>query len=496
MTITLTKRHFAIAALLALVVLVGGVLARQALTGLAVNALLQAAGASEIRFTITAASPWRVIVEDIGFQLRTQPFAAGRVTLARRHWWSPSLGTLRVEQARVPLTIDGSDKNPWSWATYQKSQAPSAPPRVPLEALSVDGQLVIKAATVPDQILTVKIEARQSGEKTWAGHASVNGPGLGARAEGSFDPATQALDFKLPEISLDLQSWQNFMQRLVVLPGGAWEMSGRATASAEGRWAGKEFTATARVRLQDGHAANQVQAITADGVEADLEFTDLDQFRTKPGTLRIRELRTGKMVLRDLAADFAFEGTEKIVVSRATLRALGGSVALEPFKYFTALRELNAVVLVDGISIEEVMALTQDLPAQATGRVDGRFPLRIDDSGVRIGTGFLQLKPGVSAEIQFNASGLLTRGMSAGSPGYEVLKKVETGLLKLTISEMRLDIRPPDAPPGRSATLHIVGEPVDPDVKAPVTLDLNVNGPLEKLLNMGLDSRLNFGTKP
>lgn len=142
------------------------------------------------------------------------------------------------------------------------------------------------------------------------------------------------------------------------------------------------------------------------------------------------------------------------------------------------------------------MALTKDLPAKAVGRVNGRFPIRIDDSGLRLGTGWLELKPGVYAEIQFNANGLLTGGASPSSPSYAVLKKVESGLLKLKITEMRLDIRPPGAPPGRSAQLHLAGEPVDPNVKAPVILDLNVNGPLERLINLGLDSRVSFGSKP
>jgi len=73
-----------------------------------------------------------------------------------------------------------------------------------------------------------------------------------------------------------------------------------------------------------------------------------------------------------------------------------------------------------------------------------------------------------------------------------VLKKVESGLLKMKISELRLDIRPPNEPAGRSALLRISGSPVDASVKAPVSLDLNVNGPLEKLLNLGFDSRLSF----
>ncbi|MBI3886479.1 MAG: hypothetical protein HY302_12230, partial [Opitutae bacterium] len=107
----------------------------------------------------------------------------------------------------------------------------------------------------------------------------------------------------------------------------------------------------------------------------------------------------------------------------------------------------------------------------------------------------LALKPGVYAEVQFNAAGLLTAGVKPTDARYLVLNKIESGLLRLKVGEMRLEVRPPNAPPGRSATLHLAGEPVDPEVKAPVTLDLNVNGPLERLLDLGLDARTRFGPK-
>jgi len=209
----------------------------------------------------------------------------------------------------------------------------------------------------------------------------------------------------------------------------------------------------------------------------------------------VSEIRVGQLVLRDVAAGFAFAGPAEIDVSQASLQALGGRVAAEPFKYFLNLRELEAVLSVDGISVAEVMALTPDLPAKASGQVNGRLPIRIDSGGLRLGSGWLELRPGVYAEVQFKASGLLTGGLAAGSPSYAVLQKIEAGLLKLKLTTLRLEVRPPDAPAGRSARLHLEGEPVDREVKAPVILDLNVNGPIERLLDLGLDSRVSFSGK-
>lgn len=468
--------------------------ARRALTGWVIGALLQLGGASQIRFNVTEATPWHVAVTDLSFQVRTQGFAARRVTIDRRHWWMPSLGVVRIGQARVPLTIDGSDTDPWSWPTYQNGRARVQPWQVPLEEMVVDGQVAIRAATLPPREVNVKLEARLTAQSSWEVRGQADGPGLSLQGEASYDVTRDELTFKAPAIALSLKVWENYVRWLLLLPGGAWSLEGNLTGGAAGRLAGGQLTGTGTLQLREGHANNLERAVSAAGIEADLEFTDLARLVTRPGTLRIRELRTGRLVLRELDAEFAFGDSNKIVVTRAALKALGGSLGAEPFKYFLDQRQLDVVLLAEGINVEEVLALTKDLPAKASGRVNGRLPVHVDEGGFRLGTGWLALTPGVAAQLQFSAAGLLTAGLSPGSSSYAVLQKIESGLLKLKVSELRLEIRPPDAPPGRSATLHVAGEPFDPGVKAPVTLDLNVNGPLEQLLNLGLDSRLKFGT--
>ena len=481
---------------LGLLLLTLTLVARLKLTGMAVDSALRSAGASDITFNVSQASPWEVVVDDVGFQVKSQAFAAKQVVFSRAHWWTPSLGAVRVAQARMPLKVDGDNLNPSAWFFSKNGSAAIQSRGIPAEEISVDGQLVIQAAALSEQAITLRIKARQSDKGTWIGELEIEGSGLAMKAEGAFAPASSQFDFKIPTVSLDLKIWQGFIQSLVVLPGGTLDLAGQLTGSAEGKLVGGKVTSHGVVRLRNGRVKNEVRAIAADGIEADFEFADFGKFLTKPGTVRVRELRAGQLAITEIEAEAAMEGPEKIVVPRASLKALGGSVAAEPFKYFTNLRELDAVLLVDGVSVAEVMALTKDLPARASGRVDGRLPVHIDDSGLRFGTGWLELKPGVYAEVQFDALGLLTGGIPTNHPSYAMLKKIESGLLKLKIGAMRLDIRPPNAPPGRSAQLHLQGEPVDREVKAPISLDLNVNGPLEKLINLGLDSRLSFGTKP
>lgn len=490
MTLAINKRRlFLYACLFGVIAMTVALLARLTLTEMAVGSLLRMAGASAVKFNVAQASPWKVVLEDIGFEMKTQLFAAKRISMARSHWWLPSLGVVRVEQAWLPFVVDGSDTE---IRAYKNSATVQNPTNVPVEEVQVDGQLVIRAADMPEQAITVKIEAKMVAKNSWAGKIDMAGPGLAVSGEGSYDLANDQVDFKVPHLSLDLKPWQGFVQRLIVLPGGTWEYEGRIDGRAEGKLKGKTLEASGSVHVRQGRLRYDAKDITAEGMEADMEFIDFAKIITKPGSLRIRELRVGTFPMKELSAEVALAGSEKLMVSAVSLQALGGRASAEPFNYFTNLRELEAVVRVEDISIEEVMGLTKDLPAKASGRVNGRFPVRIDDSGIRLGTGWLELKPGVYAELQLQANGLLTGGVAPNNPSYGVLKQVESGLLKLKISELRLDIRPPNAPPGRSAQLHIAGSPVDPKVKAPVSLDLNVNGPLEQLLNLGLDSRLRF----
>jgi hypothetical protein len=418
------------------------------------------------------------------------------VTVERAHWWTPSLGAVRVDGMRVPMTLDGSDTNPWEWATYSGGGTPSTTSvSIPAEEVSVDGVLVVQAAGQQEQDVRVEFAAKLGAHNRWTGNVAASAPGFAAKVDGEFDYAKNALQFRVTEAELDLERWQGFITQMVVLPGGKWSFGGKLRGSASGGYAAGKLTLAGEVELREGSFAFPERNVAAAGVSAKFKFNDLDKFVSEPGEVRIAALTAGTIRTTNIDLRLAFDTPERIAVQRATLEAFGGRLAAEPFKFFPRLNELNAVLLVDGVVVEQVMALAKDVPAQATGRVDGRVPLRIDGSGIRFGTGWLELKRGVYAEVQFNASGLLTSGVAPNSAQYSVLKKIEAGLLRLKLAALRLDIRPPNSPAGRSATIHLAGEPVDPEVKAPVTLDLNVNGPIEQLLNLGLDSRLSFGGK-
>ena len=465
---------------------------RGPLTHAAVSAGLARAGAGEIELEVTHATPWLIQLENLAFKIKAQPFAASRVTMERAHWWQPTLGVVRVEGARVPVTIDGSDTNPFAWASYAGETPASGGGKVSVEKLSVDGQLIVRTSG-HEQPLKLTFTAQPGEKNTWSGTLRATGPGLLFGAEATYGLSDQRLAFRSTVLSVELKPWQDFIQQLVILPMGPWTMEGHLTGRVNGMYAEQKFAMGGQISLQQGLLKNSDGSLSAGGIETEFEFTDLLHVQSNPGTLRVHELRAGNLVANDLETELAFLDKDHLAVNRATVRIFGGSMAAEPFKLALDQRELEAVVLADGLDVEKILALSKDVPAKGSGRVDGRLPIRIDDHGLRLGTGWLQLKKGVYAEMQLNAAGLLTSGMSPNSSGYVVMKRVESGLLRLKLGALRLDVRPADAQRGQSARLHLEGEPVDPSVKAPVILDVNVNGPLEQLLNFGLKQNISLG---
>jgi len=469
---------FCVVALAALATAV--LLSRPWLGGYAIRTVLGMAGASAIKFHVVTAVPNRVVVEDLEFRLKSQAFAAHRLTLDRPRWWRFSLGRVQVEGARAELTLDGSDINPWSSPTFDGTADPAEPAGLPVESLALDGVVTVRAALQPDQRLTVKLEGAPKGKSDWVGSLVVDGPGFKLAGGGTLMGWGTELDFQVNSAELDLKTWQGFIQRNLLLPDGPWEMSGRLTGVAEGHVTARRFAATARVSLRDGRMRAHSLDIAAGGAEAELEFSDLWKFRTKSGVLRLHDLRVGRLTLQDVRADIGLWGDQTLSVSGGEFSALGGRIRAAPFKYFLNQREVETTLSVEGLDLARLLELVPGVPASVTGRVDGSLPIRLQDSGVRLEPGFLVLPPGQTVDLECNATALLRSGavMSAGT--VSVLKAAGNKPVRLQLSELRLDLRPPGLPLGCSARLQVAGETPE----GPVAFGFNVNGGIEKYLDI------------
>jgi hypothetical protein len=467
--------------LVAVLLVLGGALValRYWLGGYAVRSVLRLAGASEIRYTAVRATPWHVEVEGLEFRVRTQPFAARRVVLDREHWWMASLGQVRIEGAQVPVFIDGSDVDPLHWAAYENA-GPDGGVDLPFVSVDLDGQLIVRMASLPDVPLDVKLEGRPKGGASWIGSLLVTGPGFRLAGTGSLLRAGQELEFQVLSSELDLAAWSRQLQRFVPLPGAPWQLAGKLTGVGEGRVTAKRFAATARVSLRDGSFKVGTQDIAAGGVEADLEFSDLWKYRTRSAELRMADFRIGQLDLRDVAVDFNLWGAKTLIVNGARGAALGGTVTTDAFRYYLDQRDVGLTLHVQDIDPEQLLRLAPEVPVKLPGRLDGTLPLRVHGEGVRLQTGFLALQAEVKPDFALNALAVVRSGAVMDDATLKVLKAAGAEPVHLKLGELRLDIRPRDAPFGSSARVHLAGETEG----GAVAFDYNVNGAIERYLRV------------
>ncbi len=130
----------------------------------------------------------------------------------------------------------------------------------------------------------------------------------------------------------------------------------------------------------------------------------------------------------------------------------------------------------------------------AKGRVEGRVRVRLSAAPLSF-DGDLRLAKGTTAVITLVPSpGLLTSYVPEQVRKlYPGIEAIELGQTALEARELRLRFHPAGDAAGRSAVLRIEGHPLDPQIIAPLELDVNISGPLESLLRKALDSRLRVG---
>lgn len=450
------------------------------LGGYMVQTVLSMAGGTEITYGLVRGTPWRLQVEELRFRIFEHEVSAQRVTLEREKWWMASLGNVRVEGARLPVTLDGSDFDPWNWSAGGDEGLGDEPVNLPFQSLVLDGELVVRMAMLPEIPIKVRLDATPKSGSSWMGNLVAEGVGFRLAGGGSLLRAGQELDFQVLSSELDLETWSQHIQRLVILPGRPWKMSGKLSGVGDGKVTAKRFAATARINLRDGRMRVGTRDIAAEGAEAELEFSDLWKFRTKSGFLRVNEVRVGRLLLEDVAVDFGLWGGQTLLVNEATFAALGGVARVKPFRYQLDRREVSATVDVENLDLSQVLGLTTEQTAEPTGRIDGTLPMRIEATGVRLERGYLSLRPGSEAEMKVNTTRLLRSGAVMSDSTMGILRSATGKTTKLSLGQLRLDIRAPDLPLGSSARLSVEGEIAE----GPVLFSLQVNGSVEKHLSI------------
>ncbi len=333
-------------------------------------------------------------------------------------------------------------------------------------------------------------------------------PKLAIRAEGEgtlmeaevelLPAAPDALRWRLKTVELDLARWSDTLAAQWPELAGV-TLGGRVRVSGGGEWREGQLAGRALLRLSEGRVDISAKKFTLEGLELAVQIDDLAARRTAPA--QVLTLRSGHYDTITFGAGriiFALDG-DKAQVTEAVLEALGGRLVLAPFALSLAQPEITVAARAEQIDVTLLLLLLPPVLAEAHGRLDGELAFHRDvNGGIKIASGRLALRPDTKAELRL----LPTPGLLSGSLPPKVLQhypgliKIETGELPILADRLEVHLTPVGDVDGHSATVHLEGGPADPALRAPLVLDLNVNGSLEALapfIKFGTDSRLHIG---
>ena len=343
--------------------------------------------------------------------------------------------------------------------------------------------------------------------------ATATAPGLDVLLEITPPARETPGSWRILRAQIDAASWW----RLSVAQAGIktlpddFEFTGQLALIGAGQWRGAEASGALHLSLAAGTAGSVSQKWTATGLtlEADLAVAALGTV-VRSALLRVDLIQVAGLTARNLLVDLTATKEGKFAVTRAEFAAFGGRIALAPFSLDPAAPAVKSVADFSGLALGDLAALVPQALKAAQGQVAGRVEVNWSlKSGLGPGDGSLAVASAQPATVRLAASpGLLTgnsppriallpaywgplsRWISLENPAHGMLQRIELGQAPLAVESLALQLYPDGAGGARSAAVKVVARTTGVgDVVEQVTFSVNVSGPLDQVLRLGMDSR-------
>jgi hypothetical protein len=323
----------------------------------------------------------------------------------------------------------------------------------------------------------------------------VEGRGLRVRGEARLDPRGEGT-WRITSAEIDLADW---FWRVASQMGADYATAtggGALQVTADGTWRDGQLGGRANLSLREGSVTHPGFAL--EGISVDVEVVDLAAPRTAPA--QVFTWRSGRYDVVPLGVGrVEFElAAEELRVTSALIDVFGGELQIPSLVVSTQRPEFSVEARMVGIAVDQILFLLPPVLSEAKGRLDGNVALRRDASGIQIGNGRLTLREGETADLRLAVKpGWLTTSLPPDiAKNFPAFRKLETGEIPIRARSLEVTFTPLGDAAGRTAWVHLVGGPSDPQLTAPLDLNLAVRGPLEELVkigaDLGTDSRLKF----
>lgn len=367
-----------------------------------------------------------------------------------------------------------------------------------------------------------RVQARPAARASLAFDATASAPGLGGQMALTLPVGDAAGEWHLTHAKVDLAEW--WRHAVDQAGDGAKSIpadlaaSGTLTVDGSGQWRSGEFSGKLHIVLSRGSVGSVAQKWSAAGVviEGEIEFS-ATRVRVLSVQLGAETLQVASLTTRGVLIEAAGLDDGRLTVKRAEVGAFGGRIALAPFTFDPAAPAVKSLAEFTNVALGDVAVLVPQALSEAHGRVAGRVAIEWSlRSGFGPGDGAAVVSPPEPATVRLAPSpGLLTgrappriallpaslgplhRWVSLENPAYTMLQRIELGEAPLAVEGLTLKLFP-DGPGGaRSASLELMARPTGAgDVVEKVTFEVNISGPLDQVLRLGLDDRAKIDLKP
>ncbi len=196
------------------------------------------------------------------------------------------------------------------------------------------------------------------------------------------------------------------------------DVGGRVGGRARITWRDGKFGGEAAVRIRNLGGA--YQAARLGGVNGTVSLKSLfppatDGFQT----LRVARIDAGA-TLTDASVKFALSPAGILSIDPAVAAIAGGRIELTGRNMDLASEQADIEIAIDGVRFSEVPGLTALQEFDATGRIDGRIPVRIEGVRTTIKGGYLKSREG--GVLRLRSEGV-NRALSAGGPQVALMLK-------------------------------------------------------------------------
>lgn len=327
--------------------------------------------------------------------------------------------------------------------------------------------------------------AASSGSLRVEGGAGVPGDDLTVALSAAIplgNPRSAALSVRMPPVRLSEKS--RTAKRLRRHMPKDSEFSGVLSAEAELSLAPSGVTGRGLLTLEEGSFRRE--ELRVEGVGMELPFAINGGLRSRGNPrLEFATLTAGNISMTDGEVLFHILEDEALVESASIGWAGGFLRAYSVHAGFDGAIRNEFTIYADRIDLGGVLGLLMPFSGTMQGVLYGRFPVRLRNQRVALSSGFLYSLPGQGGYLKIREPGPMEALLKRAGIRRDA-DEIARALCDLDLASIRLDFDPRGGGDS-SLRVRLAGKSNYEKRPAPVDLNLNFNGPLEEILNLGMD---------